>query len=306
MRIGVIGAGGVGGYFGGRLAAAGNDVVFLARGATLGALRADGLRILSPRGDLHLAVAATEDPVEAGKCEAVLFCVKGYSSDAALPAVEAMLGPDGFVVCLQNGVRGVERVASAAGRERTLGGAAYISCHQRSPGVLEHVPGPAGFVVGELDGGESPRVEAFAAVARAAGIDAEASPDVRTVLWAKLGLICGLAGSTASTRLPIGEVRTTPGSREVLRALVAETAEVGRAEGAALGPGYVDSVLAMLDSVGPGMVSSLYEDLVHGRPMELDDLHGDVLRRAAAAGLDVPVTRTVHGVLEPWAARSRR
>ena len=304
MRIGIIGAGGIGGYFGGRLAAAGNDVVFLARGANLEALRADGLRVHSPRGDLGLAVTATDDPAAAAGCEAVLFCVKGYATEGALPAVDAMLSPTGFVVCLQNGVGGVERVAAAAGRGRTLGGAAYISCHMRAPGVLEHVPGPAGFVVGELDGGPSPRADGLAEVARAAGIDAEVSADVRTLLWAKLGLICGLAGATAATRLPIGEVRAVAGSRAVLRALIAETAAVGRAAGAALAPDYVEGTLAMLDAVGPGMVSSLYEDLVHGRPMELDELHGEVLRRAAAHGVDVPVTRTVHGVLEPWARRA--
>lgn len=306
MRVGVIGAGGIGGYFGARLAAAGNDVVFLARGANLKALRVDGLRVHSPRGDLHLAVTATDDPAEAAACEVVLFCVTGYATDGALPALAPMLALEGFVVCLQNGVGGVERVAAVAGRGRTVGGAAYISCHLRSPGVLEHVPGPAGFVIGEMEGGPSPRAEAFAAVAREAGIDADVSADVLTVLWAKLGLICGLAGATASTRLPIGEVRATPGSRAVLRALIEETAAVGRAEGAVLDDGYVDRTLAMLDGVGGAMVSSLYEDLVHGRPMELSELHGDVLRRAAAAGLDVPVTRTVHGVLEPWAARARR
>jgi 2-dehydropantoate 2-reductase len=306
MRIGVIGAGGIGGYFGARLAAAGSDVVFLARGAHLAALRADGLRLTSPRGDLHLPVNATDDPAEAAKCDAVLFCVKGYATDGALPAIEPMLGPDGFVVCLQNGVGGIDRVSAAAGPERTLGGAAYISCHLRGPGVLEHVPGPAGFVIGEAVGGPSPRGEALAALAREAGVDAEVSPDIRTVLWAKLGLICGLAGATAATRLPIGEVRTTPGSRAVLRGLIEETAAVGRAEGAVLAPDFVDRTLAMLDGVGPGMVSSLYEDLVHGRPMELAELHGEVLRRAEAAGLDVPVTRTVHGVLEPWAVRAGR
>lgn len=304
MRMGVIGAGGIGGYFGARLAAAGNDVVFLARGANLAALRADGLRLHSPRGDLHMAVTATDDPAQAAKCEVVLFCVKGYATDGALPALGPMLAPDGFVVCLQNGVGGVERVAAAAGPGRTAGGAAYISCHLRGPGVLEHVPGPAGFVVGEFGGGASERLEALAALAREAGVDAEVSPDIRTVLWAKLGLICGLAGSTAATRLPIGEVRSTPGSRGVLRALIEETALVGRADGAALGPDYVDRTLAMLDGVGPKMVSSLYEDLVHGRPMELAELHGEVLRRAELAGLDVPVTRTVHGVLEPWALRA--
>ena len=216
----------------------------------------------------------------------------------------SLLGPDGSVVCLQNGVAGVDRVAAAAGRDRTLGGAAYISCHLRAPGVLEHHPGPASIVLGGLDGGRSPRAEAFAAAGRAADVKIEVSEDVTTVLWTKLALICGLAGATAAIRLPIGDVRSTPASRAVLRGLIDETVAVGRAEGAALPEDLTETTLAMLDSVGPGMVSSLYEDLVHGRPMELDDLHGDVLRRGTAAGVDTPTTRIVHGILAPWAARA--
>lgn len=304
MRIGVIGAGGVGGYFGARLAAGGHDVAFLARGENLKALRSDGLTLISPLGDLKLQVTATDDPAEVGPCEIVLFCVKGYATAGALPLLTELLGRDGSVVCLQNGVAGVDRVAAAAGRERTLGGAAYISCHLRAPGVLEHHPGPASIVLGALDGGASPRAEAFAAAGHEAGVAIEVSDDVTSVLWTKLALICGLAGATATTRLPIGDVRSNPASRAVLRGLIDETVTVGRAEGAVLAGDLTERTLGMLDSVGPGMVSSLYEDLVHGRPMELADLHGDVLRRAEAAGIDTPMTRAVHGILAPWASRA--
>lgn len=304
MRIGVVGAGGVGGYFGGRLAAAGHDVFFLARGQNLKALRSDGLTLLSPLGDLKLQVNATDDAAAVGPCEVVLFCVKGYATAGALPLLPDLLGVDGSVLCLQNGVAGVGRVAAAIGRERTLGGAAYISCHLRRPAVLEHHPGPANIVLGGLDGGSCPRAEAFAAAGRAADVAIQVSDDVTSVLWTKLALICGLAGATATTRLPIGDVRSTPASRAVLRGLIDETVTVGRAEGAALPEDLTETTLALLDSVGPGMVSSLYEDLVHGRPMELDDLHGDVLRRAEAAGIDTPMTRAVHGILAPWALRA--
>jgi 2-dehydropantoate 2-reductase len=304
MRIGVIGAGGVGGYFGARLAAGGHDVGFLARGENLRALRADGLTLVSPLGDLKMPVTATDDPAEIGPCDLVLFCVKGYATEGALPLLPTLLGDAGGVLCLQNGVAGVDRVAAAAGRDRTLGGAAYLSCHLRAPAVLEHHPGPANIVLGALDGGRSARAEEFAAAAHAAGVAVEVSADVRAVLWTKLALICGLAGATASIRLPIGEVRSTPASRAVLRGLIAETVAVGRAEGVALADDCTERTLAMLDSVGPGMVSSLYEDLVHGRPMELEDLHGDVLRRAEAAGVDAPMTRAVHGILSPWVARA--
>jgi 2-dehydropantoate 2-reductase len=304
MRIAVIGAGGVGGYFGARLAAAGHDVAFLARGENLKALRSGGLALTSPLGDLKLQVKATDDAAEVGPCEVVLFCVKGYATAGALPLLRELLGVDGSVVCLQNGMAAVERVAAAAGRDRTLGGAAYISCHLRAPGVLEHHPGPASIVLGGLDGGPSPRAEAFAVACREAGVAIQVSDDVTSVLWTKLALICGLAGATATTRLPIGEIRSNPACRAVLRGLIDETVAVGRAAGATLPDDLTDTTLAMLDSVGPGMVSSLSEDLVNGRPMELDDLHGDVLRRAATAGIDTPTTRVVHGILAPWAVRT--
>ncbi|HUR75559.1 MAG TPA: 2-dehydropantoate 2-reductase [Sporichthya sp.] len=303
MRIAVIGAGGVGGYFGARLAAAGHDVGFLVRGAQLGALLANGLTIHSPRGDLHLAqVRASDDPAELGAHEVVLFTVKAYAIDGALPLLRPLMGNDGCVVSLQNGgVAPAERVAAAVGVERTIGGAAYISCHLRAPGVLEHHSPLAGMEIGELTGGLSARVEGFAKLARDADLDADVSADIRTVLWQKFAFICGLAGATATSRHPIGEVRATETGRRMLRGLVSEAAAVGRADGAALPPDYEEKALAMLDSIDGGMRSSLFEDLVNGRVMELDSLHGEVVRRADELGVEVPVTRTVLAILEPSA-----
>jgi 2-dehydropantoate 2-reductase len=303
MRIAVIGAGGVGGYFGARLAAAGSDVGFLVRGAQLAALRSTGITVRSPRGDLRLdQVRASDDPAELGPHEVVLFAVKAYAIDGALALLPPLLGPNGWVVSLQNGgVAPADRIASAVGVERTVGGAAYISCHLRAPGVLEHHSPLAGMEIGELGGGPSPRVESFAKLARDAGLDTEVSADIRTVLWQKFAFICGLAGATATSRHPIGEVRATAAGRALLRGLVSETAAVGRADGAALAPDYEEKALGLLDSIDGGMRSSLYEDLAHGRVMELDSLHGEVVRRADELGVDVPVTRTVFAILEPAA-----
>lgn len=303
MRIAVVGAGGVGGYFGARLAAAGHEVSFLVRGAQLAALQTNGLSVRSPRGDLQLSeVRAGSDPAELGPHEVVLFAVKAYAIDGALPALPALLDADGWVISLQNGgVAPADRVAAAVGADRTVGGAAYISCHLRAPGVLEHHPGPAGISIGELGGGLSARVESFAKLARDADIDVEVSADIRTTLWQKFAFICGLAGATAASRHPIGEVRATPAGAELLRGLVSEAAAVGRADGAALAPDYEEKTLAVLHALDGGMRSSLYEDLANGRAMELDSLHGEVVRRADELGVDVPVTRTVFAILAPAA-----
>lgn len=303
MRIAVVGAGGVGGYFGARLAASGHEVSFLVRGAQLAALQANGITVRSPRGDLRLdEVRAGSDPQQLGPHEVVLFAVKTYAIDGALPLVPALLDADGWVLSLQNGgVAPTERVAAAVGVRRTVGGAAYLSCHLRAPGVLEHHPGPAALSIGELGGGLSARVEGFAKLARDADIDVEVSADIRTTLWQKFAFICGLAGATAASRHPIGEVRAGPAGQQLLRGLVTEAAAVGRADGAALAPDFEDRTLAVLNALDGGMRSSLYEDLANGRVMELDALHGEVVRRADELGIEVPVTRTVLAVLEPAA-----
>jgi 2-dehydropantoate 2-reductase len=307
VRIGVIGAGGVGGYFGARYAAAGHDVSFLARGANLDALRERGIVIRSPRGDLAMPVDATDDPEKIGRCEVVLLAVKGHAIPGALPATEVMLGPDSWVAVLQNGGPGPsERVAEVVGARRTVAGAAYISCHLREPGVLEHHSPLAGVGLGEIAGGRSERLEEFARETRPAGIDVEIATDVRVLLWTKFAFICGLAGATAASGYPIGEVRGTPSGRQMLRGLVTEAASVARAEGVPLPADYESSTLHLLDTLDGGMRSSLHEDLVNGRPSELESLHGEILRRAARLGLAVPVTATVYAVLAPRAAdRSR-
>lgn len=303
MRIAVIGAGGVGGYLGARLVAAGHDVGFLVRGAQLAALRANGITVRSPRGNLQLdEVRASHDPAELGTHEMVLFAVKAYAIEGALPLLPDLLNPDGWVVSLQNGgVAPAEQIAAAVGVDRTVAGAVYFSCHLRAPGVLEHHSALAGIEIGELAGGLSARLEAFAKIARDADLDTEVSADIRSVLWRKLAFICGLAGATATSRHPIGEVRASEAGRQFLRGLVSEALEVGRADGAALAPDAEEKTLKLLHAIDGGMRSSLYEDLAHGRVMELDSLHGEVVRRADELGVDVPVTRTVLAILEPSA-----
>jgi 2-dehydropantoate 2-reductase len=303
VRIAVLGAGGVGGYFGARLAAAGHQVTFVARGRNLVALQANGIVVRSPRGDLAMPVDATDDPTKAVGAQVVLFAVKGHGLTTALPIVQAMLGPEAWVIALQNGgVAPTEQVAAAVGADRVVGGAAYISCHLRAPGVLEHHPGPAGMALGEWTGPLSPRLREFADLARDAGIDIDLVDDVKVMLWGKFAFISALSGATASTGRPIGDVRGTESGARLVEALLREGAAVARAEGVALPADYETTTIGLLHSLDGGMRSSLYEDLAHGRPCELDALQGEVVRRATLVGVPVPVTATVHAVLEPWAA----
>lgn len=303
-RVAVLAAGGVGGYYGGRLAAAGVDVHFIARGRHLDALRRDGLRVRSTLGDFEVPVSATDVSSTIGPCDVVLFCVKTYDTDAALPLLAPLVGADTAVLSLQNGVDSEEKIAAAIGAEHVIGGAAYIFSIVREPGLIEHSAGPASIAAGELDGRGSARVDRFVDAARAAGITVTASARIREVLWSKFAFICAVAGTTAAVRLPIGEIRSASASRELARQLADEVATVGRTEGVGLPDTLPDDVLRLMDAQEPGMFSSMYEDLVSGRRMELEAMHGEVLRRASRAGIPVPATAAIYGVLQPWAQRA--
>lgn len=304
MRVTVVGAGGVGGYFGGRLVQAGADVTFVARGAHLAALQRDGLRVRSGRGDFTVPVRASDDPTSIRPADYVLVTVKSYDSDRVAEMLPRLAGERGAVVSLQNGVHNEDLYGAVVGEDRVVGGAAYIFSTIAEPGVVEHTGGPARVVIGEWRGGPSERVGALVQKLRAADVDAEESPDIRTVLWSKFAFICAQAGVTAATRLPIGEIRSRPAGRELFRALAAEVCAVAAAEGIDLPTDLSDTTLGMADAVDPGSFSSLHHDLVHGHRLELDALLGEVVRRGAARGVDVPATRAVYGVLEPWAARA--
>jgi 2-dehydropantoate 2-reductase len=301
MKIGVVGAGGVGGYFGGRLAAAGHDVRFLARGPHLDAIRADGLRVRSVKGDFEVAVAASDDPAEIGRCDAVLFCVKSYDTRATAARLAPMLGEDTAVVSFQNGVDNEEQLAAVVGADHVLGGAAFIFATITSPGVVAHTGGPARIVFGELDGTRTERAERLLAACREAGIDADIPSDIRVVLWSKLAFICAVAGMTSASRRPLGDIRDDEAAWAMFRRLVTEVVAVGRAEGVALGPDTADQQVALASAQPAGAYSSLYHDLVNGNRMELDALHGTVVRRGARRGVPTPASEAIYAILSPWA-----
>ncbi|ELZ14899.1 2-dehydropantoate 2-reductase [Haloterrigena salina JCM 13891] len=307
MKFAVFGAGGVGGYLGARLADAGHEVHLIARGDHLEALRSDGLRLESVAGDATADLPATDDPADIGPCDCVLFCVKSYDTRDAAGDLESLLGEETAVVSFQNGVDNERWLAEEIGDERVVGGVAYIFSTIGEPGVVEHTGGPARFVYGELDGRRTERIEALDdALSESEGVDAVLADDVRVELWRKFAFICAQAGMTAATRLPVGEIRDTDASWAMYRRLLEEVCTVARAEGVDLPDGLVDEWLEFARGLDPEMSSSLQYDLTHGKPLELDALHGSVVRHAADCGVDAPMNEAVHAILRPWADRNRK
>src|SRR5215207_4518418 len=304
MRIAVVGAGGVGGYFGGRLALAGHDVAIVARGPHLAAIRERGLRVRSVRGDFTAVVQASDDPAEFGPCDVVLFCVKSYDTEAAAARLGPLLAENTAVVSLQNGIDNEEKIAATVGPGRVVAGAAFIFSAIAEPGVVAHTGGPARIVFGELDGSRTGRVEQLLVACREAGIDAEIPRDIRVVLWTKLALICAVAGMTAAVRLPLGDIRDCSESWAMFRRIVAEVAALADAEGVRLGEEVVEQQVRFADGLPPESYSSLHHDLVTGRRMELDVLHGAVVRRAARLGVPAPANEGIYAILRPWALRN--
>jgi 2-dehydropantoate 2-reductase len=298
MKIAVMGTGGVGGYFGTRLALGGSDVAFVARGAQLAAMREHGLRVRSAGGDLHLApVRATDDPREIGPVDLVLFGVKLWDTSAAAEAIRPLLGLDTAVVSFQNGVVKDDILMETLGRRAVIGGVCYIAATIAEPGVIVHTGTMQRLVFGEYDGTRSARVELFEAACRQAGIDAEVSADITRALWEKFVFLVAFSAVTSTTRRPIGAVRAHPQTRRLLAAAMQEVVDVGRAQGVALAPDFVADRLGFADQLPVTMTSSMANDLERGNRLEVPWLSGDVARRGAALGVPTPVNGTLFDVL---------
>lgn len=301
MKIAIYGAGGVGGYFGGRLAQAGADVRFITRDDHLKALRADGLTVESVAGNFSQTVPATDDPREIGPCDYVFFCVKSYDTESAAAELEPLLTDNTAVLSLQNGVDNEEKLANALGRESVMGGVAYIFSTIKAPGVIEHTGGPARIVFGEFDGTGSDRATALENLCeRAAGMEGVLSDDILQELWEKYTFICAQAGVTAAIRRPIGEIRAVDESWELFVTLLDEVAAVAAAEGVAVPDATIEKWIEFAQDLEPNAYSSLHYDMVHEKRMELEALHGTVVRKAAAHGVPVPRTDTIYAILKPW------
>ncbi|MDF2781672.1 MAG: 2-dehydropantoate 2-reductase [Geminicoccaceae bacterium] len=290
MRIAIMGSGGVGGYLGGRLAASGEDVVFIARGAQLAALRSEGLRIESGGlGDATVdPAAATDDPASVGPVDLVIFAVKLYDTESAAQAAKPLVGRATGVVTLQNGVDSVEVLSRVLGRQHVIGGVAHIAAVIAAPGVIRHTGTMARFQFGELDGAQSERVAALSAALDGAGVDHQVSAEIERDIWSKMVFLATFAGLTALTRLPIGRVRADPDTRALYQSGLAEALAVARARGIALPDDFVARTLARTDQLPYEMRSSLLNDLEAGRRLELPWLSGAIVRMGQEHDVPTP------------------
>ena len=305
MRIAIVGAGGVGGYFGAKLARAGESVVVLARGAHLEAIRRHGLRVRSAvDGEFTAKVDAVESFAGEPPVDMALFCVKSFDTRVAAEALRPVLGPDTGVVSLQNGVDNEEILDAVLGAGRALGGATFVFSAIESPGVIAHTL-LGRIVLGELDGRVSERATRLRNALAGAGVPVELSSDVRRVLWEKYLLISAQAGVTALTRTPIGVIRETAETWRMYRRIVEELAAVARAAGVALPADAVDTIVKGAAALAPTAYSSLHHDLVHGRRLELEALHGHAVRLGERLGVPTPTVFAIYAALKPHAAGSR-
>ena len=301
MRIGVVGAGGTGGYFGGLLARAGQDVTFIARGAHLEALRARGLTVESTlAGTFTVPVQATDDPREVDPVDLILFCVKTYDTDDAAEGIRPLIRPDTTCLSLQNGIDNEERISRATGHTSGIGAVAYIVSAIKAPGVVAQTAGPGKIVLGELGGGKSERTDRLRDALQRAGIAAEVHPDIRAVLWQKLLFICAFSGVTAVTRLPIGTVLADPETSALFRGTSEEVEAVARAGGIDLPDDCVEQAMAQGAAVEPWGRGSLYGDLAGGRRLELESLNGEVVRLGRERGIETPLNFAVYAALRPY------
>jgi len=303
MKIVVMGAGSVGGYFGARLAQGGHDVAFVARGRHLAAIRERGLTVTSALGDVLLAhPVATDDPSSLPAADVVLFAVKLWDTEAAAAQLAPLVLRGGVIVPFQNGVDGIERIAAIVGATHVMGGTAHIAATVAAPGVIVHTGTMARLRFGAVLPAQQPAADALAAACRSAGVDGEAVADIQQVLWQKFVFLVALSGTTAVARQPIGVVRADPDLRAVLEAAMREAWTVGRARGIALPDAFVAQQMHFADALPADMRSSMLNDLVSGNRLEAPWLAGAVARMAKEAGVDAPVNSTLYAVLKPWCA----
>ncbi|MGD8883322.1 MAG: 2-dehydropantoate 2-reductase [Desulfobacterales bacterium] len=301
MRIAVMGTGGTGGYFGGLLARAGEEVTFIARGAHLEAIRKSGLAIKSVlAGDFNIPAKVTDKPQDMGPVDLVLFCVKAYDNAAATDQIRPLIGPETVVLSVQNGIDNEQQIGALIGPEHVVGCVSYVSSTIESPGVIAQTGGPGKIVLGEMQGGTSVRTEALQSTLQNSGIAAELHSDIQVALWQKFLGICGVNGVTALTRLPMGEILACEETRKLMRGTMQEVETVARASGAKLPEGCVDQSMDFFSSVESSVRGSMYYDLAAGRRLELEVLNGKVVRLGNEHGIPTPINFAIYAALKPF------
>jgi 2-dehydropantoate 2-reductase len=298
MKIGVVGAGGIGGYFGGLFVRAGLNTHFLARGKHLREIVEEGLQIVSSTGSFRVQAHATSDPDEIGPVDLLLFCVKSYDTLNMAPRVKPMVGEKTAVLSLQNGIDNAERLGEALGRKHVMGGTAFTEAFIGSPGIIAHVGRPGRIIFGELNGEVTQRAEAILATFQKAGIDAEISKDIQRVLWTKFLFICGVHGISTLTRSPLGLVLSCRETRDLLEGVMQEVADLARLKHIDLGSRVVDEAIRLAESYKKQFKCSMLRDLEWRKQLEIESLNGMVVTLGEEAGLPTPLNRAIHACLK--------
>lgn len=298
MKIGIMGSGGVGGYYGARLAKGGADVSFIARGAHLQAMRDSGIAIEGGPDPIHVPTArATNDPTEVGVCDLVIFGVKLWDTEDALRLIRPMVGPSTAIVSFQNGVLKDDSLRAAYDPSQIMGGVTYVATTIDRPGVIRQTGPMQRLIFGEFDGTRSARAEAFLAACRSGAIHAEIADDIRKEIWQKFVFLVGMSGATTTMRSKIGPIRSNPQTRAFFLDLMREVVAVGRAEGVNLDETYAEQRLKLADEVSPDMTTSMHHDLERGNPLEVRWLAGAVVALGSKAGVPTPLNRAVNDIL---------
>lgn len=301
MRIAALAAGGVGGYFGARLAAAGHEVTFIARGAHGAAIARDGLRVESPLGDLTVKPArVTDDPGSIGPVDVVLFAVKLWDTEAAGELARPLVGPETRVITLQNGVDSVERLTPVLGVERVVGGVAYIATVIGEPGVIRHTSRFAIIRCGFPDRRKDAGLAAFVAAAQKAAIDIALADDIEVERWKKFVFLSSMAAANAATRQAIGPILADADMRGLLTDLLGEVVAVATARGVKLPADFAAERLRFAETVPPGMKASMLHDLERGNRLELDWLAGKVVALGRELGVATPASAAIYASLKPF------
>ncbi|MEC7647657.1 MAG: 2-dehydropantoate 2-reductase [Pseudomonadota bacterium] len=301
MKFAILGAGAVGGYFGARLAEAGEDVTFMARGAHLEAIRSTGLRIESENGEAHIHPAqASDDPAEVGPVDYVLFAVKLFQTEETAGFAKPLVGPNTTLVALQNGVECANVLSAVHGKEKVLNGTSYIAAVIAEPGLIRQTGTFASFAFGEQDGTMSDRGQRLKEAADKAGLNPTYSSNVESLVWMKFLLIATMSSITTSTRKPIGELRDDPDIQPVIVASLEESIAVGRAMGVDLPENAMEQQLKRIAEFPAAMVASMYHDLHANKPTELEWMSGAVRRFGKQCGIPTPTHDAFYAILKPY------
>ena len=301
MKIAVMGAGAIGGYFGGRLAKAGFDVSFIARGAHLDVIRKNGLKVLSPLGDFTIHPATvTDDPAEVGPVDVILFMVKNYDTLRAAEQIRPLVGPDTAIIPFQNGVEARAMLSNVLGARHVLGGVAFIPASIQEPGVIKHNAELAKLVFGEFDKQITPRAVAFLDALEKAGVTGEIPADISMVLWSKLMFLTSMSAINCITRQPVGLVQSDGETIALYMDAMREVAAVAAAHGVSLGEEAIANNMALAQSFPPNNKTSMFQDLEADRRLEIDYLSGAVVRLGREKGIETPIHRTAWVAIKPW------